>query len=92
MTAPPEVQRECTPEEGERWSSQYGEGYRVARGDIQWNQPPRVDLVVIPAELPFECGAQYVARHVGQAWLIGYARAWAWEYGKAARAAELVTV
>lgn len=82
---PPEVQRECTPDEGALWSAQYSEGYRVGRGDIAWNAGPRVELVAIPAELPYETGAQYVARHVGQAWAIGYARAWAWEYGRAAR-------
>ena len=90
MTAA-EVQRECTPAEGEQWSAQYSEGYRVARGDIRWNAGPRVELVPIPAELPFETGAQYVARHVGQAWQIGYARAWAWEMRRAGSAAlELV--
>jgi hypothetical protein len=45
-----------------------------------------VELIAIPAELPFESGAQYVARHVGQAWLIGYARAWAWEMRRAGSA------
>ena len=79
-----EYQRECTLEEGQRWQAQYSEGYRVARGDIRWNQPPRVALVAVPEELPFECGAQYVARHVGQAWVIGYTRAWEWELGRRA--------
>ena len=45
-----------------------------------------MELIAIPAELPFESGAQYVARHVGQAWLIGYARAWAWEMRRAGSA------
>jgi len=91
MTAASVVQRECTAGEAAEWQSQFGEGYRVARGDILWNQAPRVALVAIPEEQPYECGAQYVARHVAQAWLIGYARAWRWEMRRAGSAAlELV--
>ncbi len=88
----PEVQRECTPEEGKRWQEQRSEGYRVALGDIKWNAEPRIPLVDEPREVPGETGAQYVARHVSQAWELGYSAAWRWEYGKAARAAELITV
>jgi hypothetical protein len=78
---------ECTAAQGALWQERYGEGYRVGRGDVRWGAAPRIDLVEIPAEDPYETGAEYVARHVGQAWAIGYARAWAYE---TARAAQLV--
>lgn len=74
-------QRECTPDEAQRWTERYREGYRVARGDIQWNQEARIQLVVIPPERPFETGAQYVARHVADAWAIGYTAAWRFALG-----------
>lgn len=83
---------ECTPEQSVLWQDKFSDGYRTARGDIQWNAGPRVDLVPIPAEVAGETGAEYVARHVSQAWMIGYASAWRWEYGRRERAAELVTV
>ena len=70
---------ECTPAQAAEWQSQYGDGYRTARGDITWNAGPRVALVDIPAEDPYETGAEYVARHVRQAWAIGYAAAWRYE-------------
>ena len=91
MTAASVVQRECTPAEGKCWQEQRCEGYRVARGDILWDQEPRIPLVGEPAEVPGETGAQYVARHVGQAWELGYAAAWRWEMRRAGGAAlELV--
>ena len=71
--------RECTPEEGQRWQHDYTEGYRVGRGDVRWNQAPRIPLIEIPPEDPFESGAVYVARHVGIAWQIGYTRAYRYE-------------
>lgn len=74
-------QRECTPDEAARWQANYSEGYRVARGDILWNQQPRIGLVAIPPEIPFETGAQYVARHVDDAWAIGYTAAWRYALG-----------
>ena len=77
------IQRECTPEEGQLWQERYGDGYAAARGDILWNAGPRIDLIEIPAELPGECGAQYAARHVGQAWEIGYTAAWRFELKRA---------
>lgn len=75
VTAP----RMCTPEEGQRWQHDYSEGYRVGRGDARWNAAPRIGLIEIPAELPGEYGAQYVARCVGIAWQIGYTRAYRFE-------------
>lgn len=83
MTDTMELQRECTADESQRWQSQYSEGYRVARGDIRWNAAPRIALVTIPPEVPFETGAQYVARHVADAWAIGYAAAWRYELSRA---------
>ena len=83
---------ECTPEQAVQWQDKFSDGYRTARGDITWGQEPRVELVPIPAEQPYETGAEYVARHVAQAWMIGYASAWRWEFGRRGRAAELVTV
>jgi hypothetical protein len=75
MPAITEPQRECTPEESQLWRERYSDGYKAGRGDVQWNSV-RGDLVIdIPAELPGECGAQYVARHVGIAWQIGYTSA-----------------
>ncbi len=73
---------ECTPEQNERWRTQYSEGYRVGRGDVQWNAEPRIPLVSIPAEMPGETGAEYVAKHAGLAWQIGYARAYRFESGR----------
>lgn len=82
---------ECTPAESVLWQDKYSDGYRTARGDITWNQPPRVELIEIPPERPFETGAEYVARHVRLAWMIGYAAAWRWEMRRAGSAAlELV--
>lgn len=72
------VSRGTSPRPLTRWVEQRTEGYRVACGDILWNQPPRVPLVSEPAEVPGECGAQYVARHVDRAWELGYAAAWRW--------------
>jgi len=73
------VQRECTAEEGELWTARYTEGYRCGRSDmrsstghLRW--PERV--ISIPADVPGESGAQYVARHFGIAWQIGYSRAY----------------
>lgn len=66
-------QRECTAEEGERWRRDRGDGYQAGRGDGRWNRPPRIPLIEVPPDLPGECGAQYVARHVGIAWQMGYA-------------------
>lgn len=77
-----ERQRECTPEEGQHWQQQRSDGYAAARGDILWNQGPRIPLVDEPGEVPGETGAQYVARHVGQAWELGYSAAWRWELSK----------
>lgn len=66
------ARNECTAEQGTQWQERYGAGYRAARSDVLWNADPRIALVVIPPELPGETGATYVARHVGQAWAIGY--------------------
>jgi hypothetical protein len=63
---------ECTAEQGAQWQEGYSAGYRASRSDVQWNAEPRIALVEIPPELPGETGAEYVARHAGQAWAIGY--------------------
>lgn len=65
-------QRECTPEEARQWTREHGDGYAAGRGDGRWNRPPRIELIEIPPDLPNECGAQYVARHIGIAWQVGY--------------------
>lgn len=69
-------QRECTAQEGERWQRRYSEGYQMGKSDARWNQPARIQIIPKPPELPYECGSQYVARHVSQAWEIGYSDAW----------------
>ena len=68
--------RECTPEEAQTWTREHGDGQAVGRGDGRLNRPPRIPLIEIPPDLPGECGAQYVARHVGIAWQLGYSRAY----------------
>jgi hypothetical protein len=80
---------ECTPQEGERWREQYSDGYSTGRGDVRWGAPPRIQLITVPGEMPGETGAEYVARHVGRAWEIGYTRAYQFD---SARAAELAAV
>ena len=76
-----ERQRECTAEEGQRWQERHGEGYRVGRGDARCGRE-RIDLINVPPERPAEeTGAQYVARHVGIAWEIGYTRGYCREMG-----------
>jgi hypothetical protein len=70
---------ECTAEQGQQWREQYSAGYRAGRYDIRFNAGLRMELIEIPAELPFETGAQYVTRHVGNAFAIGYAAAWRYE-------------
>ena len=67
-----ERQRECTEAEGELWRERYTAGYSHGRADARWNQVRDDVLVDVPAELPFETGAQYVARHVDLAYRIGY--------------------
>lgn len=80
MTVTETVARECSAEESELWRAEYTEGYRVGRGDAHALPYPRVRegwlLPSIPAELPGETGAQYVARNVSQARQVGYTRAW----------------
>lgn len=69
-------QRECTPEEAQRWTREHSDGYQAGRGDGRWGRAPRIPLIEIPPDLPGECGAQYVARHIGIAWQIGYSGAY----------------
>jgi hypothetical protein len=76
------VQRECSAEEGQRWQSRFGEGYRAGRDDVRWNAGPRIPLIEVPEEHPGECGAQYVARYVDLAWEIGYTRAYVYEMAR----------
>ena len=73
------MQRECTEDEAQLWHRRYTDGYQAGRGDGRWNRVPRIPLIEIPAEVPCESGAAYVARHVGIAWEIGYARAYRYE-------------
>lgn len=73
------TRKECTAEQAEQWHEEHGEGYRTGRGDARWNASPRIPLIEIPPELPYETGAEYVARHAGQAWQIGYTRAYRFE-------------
>jgi hypothetical protein len=70
---------ECTPEQGAQWQHDYAEGYRVGRGDARWNASPRIPLIEIPPEVPYESGATYVTRWVHLAWQIGYTRAYRYE-------------
>jgi hypothetical protein len=70
---------ECTPEQAGAWREQFSEGYRVGRGDARWNASPRIPLIDIPPERAGESGAAYVARHYGQAFAIGYTRAYYFE-------------
>jgi hypothetical protein len=72
------VQRECTADEGAAWQRLFGDGYATGRGDARRGHGNRFPVIDVPAELPGENGARYVARHVGIAWEIGYANAWAW--------------
>jgi len=67
---------ECTAEQAGLWAERYQDGYRTGRGDARWNAAPRIELIAIPAEVAYETGAQYVARHVSIAWQIGYTRAY----------------
>ena len=77
QTSMTDHQREATAGESAQWQERYGDGYQAGRGDARWNRGPRDGaLTEIPAELPGETGAQYVARHVALAWRIGYTRAW----------------
>ena len=82
MTAATEtvvMQRECTPDEGVRWQERFTAGYSHGRQDARWSQVrPDVVLAEIPAELPFETGAQYVARYCDLAYRIGYTGAVRW--------------
>ena len=70
-----ERQRECTAAEGKLWRERYTAGYSHGRADARWNQVRQAVVVVVPAELPFETGAQYVARHLDLAYRIGYTAA-----------------
>lgn len=78
--------RECTPGEGQRWQAQHGDGYRVGAGDARADRAPRIQLIPVPAEIPGETGSRYVARHVAQAWPIGYTTGYAWTSGRAVHA------
>lgn len=73
------AQAECTEEQGATWRERHSDGYQAGRGDARRGHGNRFELIEVPAELPGENGAQYVARHVGIAWSIGYAEAWAYE-------------
>ena len=73
---------ECTPEQGQRWQEQFSEGYQVGRGDARWNASPRIPLIEIPAENPYETGSRYVTRNLPIAWEIGYTRAYRYETGR----------
>lgn len=68
--------RECTAGEARRWTHDHSDGQAAGRGDGRWNRAPRVPLIDIPADIPGETGAAYVARHVGIAWQIGYSAAY----------------
>ena len=70
---------ECTQEQGQQWQASYGEGYRVGRGDVRWNATPRIPLIEIPPEDPYETGSRYVTRYGHLAWAIGYTRAYRYE-------------
>jgi hypothetical protein len=76
------MRTECTAEQGQQWQEQYGEGYRVGRGDARWNASPRIPLIEIPPEDPYETGSVYVARHAGIAWQIAYTRAYRYELAR----------
>jgi hypothetical protein len=69
----------CTQEQAAQWSDQFGEGYRVGRGDARWNAAPRIPLIEVPAEIPGETGSRYVTRYVHLAFAIGYTRAYRYQ-------------
>ncbi len=79
MTHTVERQRECTPEEAQLWQARFGDGLSHGHSDGRWNREPRIPLMDQPADIPGECGAQYVARHVAIAWELGYSHAYLWE-------------
>ena len=78
MTSTDAVQRECTPEEAAKWVSDRNEGYVRGLWDARQSRLPAVPIGDAPAEVPGECGAQYVARHVGIAWQLAYVEGWRW--------------
>jgi len=71
--------RECTAEEGQQWQRDHSGGYAAGRGDGRQDRAPRTGLIGIPADVPGETGASYVARHLGIAWQIGYSAAYRFE-------------
>lgn len=73
------VQPECTAAQGATWQARHSDGYQAGRGDTRRGHGNRIALIDVPPELPGENGAQYVARHVGIAWEIGYTEAWRYE-------------
>jgi hypothetical protein len=72
---------ECTAEQGAEWQARYSDGYRTGRGEAPSGNS-RIPLIYVPPELPFENGAQYVARWVSFAWEIGYTQGWIFERRK----------
>ena len=79
------AEREATEAEAEEWRAEFTDGYRAGRGDAIAGRGPRDGwlLASVPAELPFETGAQYVARCLPDARRIGYTRAWRFAVHKA---------
>ncbi len=91
-TVPAETETvpECTPEQGEQWARDHGDGYSYGRYDGRYGRPARDGaLISVPADRPYETGAQYITRHLGDAWRIGYTRAYEYE---TARRTETVPV
>jgi hypothetical protein len=70
-----EVQRECTPAEGAVWRDRFTTGYVHGRRDVLSRRLRGDALCVIPADVPGETGARYVARNLDAAYRIGYTRA-----------------
>ena len=68
--------RQCTPEEARQWTRDHSDGYAAGRGDGRWGRAPRVPLIDVPPDIPGETGAAYVARHLSNAWQIGYSGAY----------------
>ena len=69
----------CTPGQGQRWQARYSDGYQAGRGDARRGAGPRIPLIDVPEEDPYETGARYVTVFLPIAWEIGYTRAYTYE-------------
>lgn len=73
---------EATPEQREQWQAQFSDGYKAGRRDARRNSLREGALIEIPEWLVSETGAEYAARHLADAWRIGYTHAYLFERPK----------